>query len=156
MIDDVSTHSRPKAAAPQPYILSWSGEVSTHSRPKAAAKFKVNYRDVYIVSTHSRPKAAAKAIHINITQTVFQHTAARRRLHIKTAIWLERCWFQHTAARRRLQHEREFSISFRMFQHTAARRRLLLLVLFPFFHLKVSTHSRPKAAAFSLSKIDLS
>ena len=61
---NVSTHSRPKAAA---YI--YAGEdlpvsVSTHSRPKAAAKFKVNYRDVYIVSTHSRPKAAANPITI--------------------------------------------------------------------------------------------
>ena len=34
---DVSTHSRPKAAAGDVVILAGYGLVSTHSRPKAAA-----------------------------------------------------------------------------------------------------------------------
>ena len=58
--------------------------------------------------------------------TVFQHTAARRRLHRCSFRFLQDQKFQHTAARRRLLHCKFFFISFNI----------------------VSTHSRPKAAAF--------
>ena len=78
------------------------------------------------VSTHSRPKAAARVTQkVLISLTVFQHTAARRRLRQvdlnqkypvkvsthsrpKAAAWSavlrfdNDSWFQHTAARRRL------------------------------------------------------
>ena len=100
----VSTHSRPKAAAPnclrrdnqssgfntQPpeggcnytarqLLLFYA--VSTHSRPKAAA-FVVYGGTVFdAVSTHSRPKAAAIGYHFpGASLWQFQHTAARRRL----------------------------------------------------------------------------
>ena len=59
---EVSTHSRPKAAAPISVISKDSIAVSTHSRPKAAANV---YRAFYKhkrVSTHSRPKAAANLL----------------------------------------------------------------------------------------------
>ena len=55
--------------------------------------------------------------------------------------------FQHTAARRRLPIIRKKSMTTFMFQHTAARRRLLTSAQFFTVFLKVSTHSRPKAAA---------
>ena len=81
-----------------------------------------------MVSTHSRPKAAAaleKIAELGLDE--FQHTAARRRL--------------------RLQHL--LSDALLRFQHTAARRRLQYLHGVKVTEIAVSTHSRPKAAAFS-------
>ena len=81
---------------------------------------------------------------------MFQHTAARRRLHRKIDKCAQEDEFQHTAARRRLPFSAVFSNINGLFQHTAARRRLLLQhFIFSFLH-KVSTHSRPKAAADAL------
>ena len=56
-------------------------EVSTHSRPKAAAdEGQLLIREI-LVSTHSRPKAAAFRAHLSTSsKSMFQHTAARRRL----------------------------------------------------------------------------
>ena len=54
--------------------------VSTHSRPKAAvAVFQVDVARTG-VSTHSRPKAAGCLPVPDARPTMFQHTAARRRL----------------------------------------------------------------------------
>ena len=60
---DVSTHSRPKAAAhDKPEGSLWLN-VSTHSRPKAAALIRMTIHLIKIkVSTHSRPKAAAASL----------------------------------------------------------------------------------------------
>ena len=82
--------------------------VSTHSRAKAAA---VHQPGLYIpdgVSTHSRAKAAAPHYDVDVMGVfVFQHTAARRRLHdIYDPIFCHDR-FQHTAARRRLQQMRK-------------------------------------------------
>ena len=80
------------------------------------------------VSTHSRPKAAAS----NLSMVGDDYNK-----------------FQHTAARRRLLHESLLSTTKQArFQHTAARRRLRDNPLFKNAPIKVSTHSRPKAAAF--------
>ncbi len=57
--------------------------------------------------------------------------------------------FQHTAARRRLHQDMIRHYLLLMFQHTAARRRLRIVSFYPNFYLPVSTHSRPKAAAYS-------
>ena len=79
---------------------------------------------------------------------MFQHTAARRRLPRITALRARLAEFQHTAARRRLPKSLDDGYSaVKAFQHTAARRRLRnrLRRLSP--ALRVSTHSRPKAAA---------
>ena len=54
--------------------------------------------------------------------------------------------FQHTAARRRLRPATLRREGDTLFQHTAARRRLIRMMGF-FQIFKVSTHSRPKAAA---------
>ena len=56
----VSTHSRPKAAAPIGFAVADEVDVSTHSRPKAAAKDYGIEGTFGGVSTHSRPKAAAR------------------------------------------------------------------------------------------------
>ena len=55
--------------------------VSTHSRPKAAGKTIKDYNAITEVSTHSRPKAAGPAFSaLASASSLFQHTAARRRL----------------------------------------------------------------------------
>ena len=54
------------------------------------------------VSTHSRPKAAAMRRAVSLRASMFQHTAARRRLcRCQSREYLGGV-FQHTAARRRL------------------------------------------------------
>ena len=58
----VSTHSRPKAAAHSWRLMMMCSWVSTHSRPKAAALERFCDDRRVRVSTHSRPKAAASAI----------------------------------------------------------------------------------------------
>ena len=55
--------------------------------------------------------------------------------------------FQHTAARRRLLVILPLNNVSQTFQHTAARRRLLVYTQLTINSIKVSTHSRPKAAA---------
>ena len=77
---EVSTHSRPKAAATSPHpsaaiptfqhtaarrrlereksMIAELEKVSTHSRPKAAEHHHITDVDLCRVSTHSRPKAA--------------------------------------------------------------------------------------------------
>ena len=100
---DVSTHSRPKAAAsirratsfrdcsfntqpPEGGCLPLAPDltlivgVSTHSRPKAAAVRVSWITKDDAVSTHSRPKAAAANCAAKTAFIWFQHTAARRRL----------------------------------------------------------------------------
>ena len=59
------------------------------------------------------------------SNSVFQHTAARRRLAQQKSTQPKPLQFQHTAARRRLDlsYLLMFSTILR-FQHTAARRRL--------------------------------
>ena len=57
--------------------------------------------------------------------------------------------FQHTAARRRLQIFLLSQVFLLKFQHTAARRRLRINAQSSENIDRVSTHSRPKAAAIS-------
>ena len=45
----------------------FDSQVSTHSRPKAAAEINLKCTSYWIVSTHSRPKAAAP---VNLVSTV--------------------------------------------------------------------------------------
>ena len=54
------------------------------------------------VSTHSRPKAAGTKVRGALKTTLFQHTAARRRLDTTMPPNTGADVFQHTAARRRL------------------------------------------------------
>ena len=101
--------------------------------------------------------------------SVFQHTAARRRLDLAQAKHTGQALFQHTAARRRLGILLLLKLCPMTFQHTAARRRLAFgggkqYPRITCFNtqppeggwaplppprgrpLSVSTHSRPKAA----------
>ena len=58
--------------------------------------------------------------------------------------------FQHTAARRRLNQQAWCADESPVFQHTAARRRLKDVAKGWLQKLRVSTHSRPKAAELAL------
>ena len=60
------------------YEFVW--QVSTHSRPKAAGSLYGSGSFLEYVSTHSRPKAAGPPYTCTVSDMVFQHTAARRRL----------------------------------------------------------------------------
>ena len=130
-----------------PKAIRASREVSTHSRPKAAGMLDRHGLAPLHVSTHSRPKAAGAFPPKLDRQTMFQHTAARRRLAKPATSPKSRAFvsthsrpkaagrhddvtycltveFQHTAARRRLARWNERFRRSRWFQHTAARRRL--------------------------------
>ena len=124
----VSTHSRPKAAATKRVNGGTIGLVSTHSRPKAAAAMWRGGRFARYVSTHSRPKAAAIATPAFCWQIKFQHTAARRRLpnrRARTATCDESFNTQPPEGGCRInQATLRANLTF---QHTAARRRLQVL-----------------------------
>ena len=81
---------------------------------------------------------------------IFQHTAARRGLGKSVAPVSSPVEFQHTAARRRLGKPLYEAAYNKLFQHTAARRRLGCYFSRHKRLCVVSTHSRPKAAGFSL------
>ena len=100
----VSTHSRPKAAAPaamrflrlalsfntqppeggcvpNPPRQSWHRWFQHTAARRRLPRFRAQLGTGAAVSTHSRPKAAANLrCSVNIIKQTFQHTAARRRL----------------------------------------------------------------------------
>ena len=69
----------------------------------------------------------ARAYLQQIADTLFQHTAARRRLARRVGRDPLFIWFQHTAARRRLVSRQYSQPRQQRFQHTAARRRLEII-----------------------------
>ena len=77
--------------------------VSTHSRPKAAGALQGQGELFVQVSTHSRPKAAGQLLAASRLTSKFQLTAARRRLGCRRSTPRTLKSFQLTAARRRLE-----------------------------------------------------
>ena len=78
-------------------------QVSTHSRPKAAATMTEAEQKAAIVSTHSRPKAAARSFNsLFITSAGFNTQPPEGGCVAGIVIIAVSWWFQHTAARRRL------------------------------------------------------
>ena len=110
-------------------IAKWIGiDVSTHSRPKAADFDTETERQDTLVSTHSRPKAAGYSPVEQIIMTVFQHTAARRRLiSWQTSRQSTRCF------------------------NTQPPEGGWIRTIAKDIGEKVSTHSRPKAAVMDVS-----
>ena len=103
-LDLVSTHSRPKAAGSVSVIACGSfADVSTHSRPKAAG-YRCRCVSHGFGGFNTQPPEGGwiKLVFQFPTVTMFQHTAARRRLENFEAWARKRGMFQHTAARRRL------------------------------------------------------
>ena len=167
---NVSTHSRPKAAAIIGYATLGGRLVSTHSRPKAAAQVIKKYRNHYDVSTHSRPKAAALPLFFSpmlvgcfntqppeggcssfctevVKFALFQHTAARRRLPLAIFSYRRHQNVSTHSRPKAAAQEKRKNLLKCVFQHTAARRRLPCNVCVRGRAFGVSTHSRPKAAA---------
>ena len=99
------------------------------------------------VSTHSRPKAAGV---LTVTDpsglTLFQHTAARRRLARAPPIRQGQAGFNTQPPEGGWQPSDAFTSPSPVFQHTAARRRLGVQEQNRLQVADVSTHSRPKAA----------
>ena len=130
--------------------VAWDGLFQhTAARRRLAANEK-SVEFACKVSTHSRPKAAGALSDGLHGLLLFQHTAARRRLVLEDGGILIFKWFQHTAARRRLETAIDRDALQCLFQHTAARRRLGVTGGYCFRTVKVSTHSRPKAAGCPL------
>ena len=121
----VSTHSRPKAAG---LLLSQQAPlsiVSTHSRPKAAGPAETPKMAGSDVSTHSRPKAAGlHGLGSGCIRRCFNTQPPEGGWAHGTLEHIHSFRFQHTAARRRLAYGQAFDIAVDLFQHTAARRRL--------------------------------
>ena len=149
----------------------YSSSVSTHSRPKAAAD-TVRFRRQRDQSFNTQPPEGGCVSRGNPFKAFkgFQHTAARRRLRHSHRHPFPRNPFQHTAARRRLLKPEKNRVHTPLFQHTAARRRLPNVrpqgcndqgrfntqppeggcsynKKYESRGGRVSTHSRPKAAA---------
>ena len=99
----VSTHSRPKAAGAASAFWAARKAVSTHSRPKAAGQPKSGWA-ACASSFNTQPPEGGWVLTVTDPSglTLFQHTAARRRLVSLGLMFWRCCWFQHTAARRRL------------------------------------------------------
>ena len=77
----VSTHSRPKAAATEIGESYTVDGVSTHSRPKAAAELAAKFNNPDISFNTQPPEGGCGFFIASKTGwSMFQHTAARRRL----------------------------------------------------------------------------
>ncbi len=121
--------------------------VSTHSRPKAAGQVFYTKNQARLVSTHSRPKAAGRQDNCLPLQVACFNTQPPEGGWRLNKIQAGFCvWFQHTAARRRLEASDNDGVQSHRFQHTAARRRLDGYKSVVVRTVRVSTHSRPKAA----------
>ena len=164
-------NTQPPEGGCEARVWAWGrGEVSTHSRPKAAAREQLRaYAEVLFQHTAARRRLPLLRDRESMP-CWFQHTAARRRLlrlrsltepidpvstHSRpkaaasatSASDDAKITFQHTAARRRLPRLIYTYNRPHKFQHTAARRRLRLGAGGGGACVTVSTHSRPKAAA---------
>ena len=146
--NDVSTHSRTKAAAIADITPRIFTVVSTHSRTKAAAERERQDTKVTKVSTHSRTKAAASK---NDRTLYFHSVSTHSRTKAAACSGIEAvsvAWFQHTAARRRLRTYIDNGIKKRSSFNTQPHEGGCVICQFVYMYCKlVSTHSRTKAAA---------
>ena len=122
-------------------------DVSTHSRPKAAAKSKEQTGVTAAVSTHSRPKAAAHTGgRVGANQLQFQHTAARRRLLRPPAVRPCRAGFNTQPPEGGCAYITPNVCTDAVSTHSRPKAAAKCLRV-PVNPELVSTHSRPKAAA---------
>ena len=122
--------------------------VSTHSRPKAAGAAAFPLKCPLAVSTHSRPKAAGIEDSSIATLSLFQHTAARRRLAIQVTTTCAKGCFNTQPPEGGWGATMNRSVSASAVStHSrpkAAGKRLTTITVYR----DVSTHSRPKAAGY--------
>ena len=125
-----------------------ANNVSTHSRPKAAAPVTRQIIKLPVVSTHSRPKAAATC-HACCTCYCcrFNTQPPEGGCNRVVLILGVKCSFNTQPPEGGCEKSTLAKKLYLMFQHTAARRRLLTATALIKRQKGVSTHSRPKAAA---------
>ena len=167
---DVSTHSRPKAAAyscilPRTWLGSFNTQppeggchlIRARNSPKPCFNTQPPEGGCFIssptypvkqVSTHSRPKAAA---FVDCDQAKAYQVSTHSRpkaaaLPLFFSPMLVGCFNTQPPEGGCSSFCTEV-VKFALFQHTAARRRLPLAIFSYRRHQNVSTHSRPKAAA---------
>ena len=105
--------------------VKMEADVSTHSRPKAAARAAPIRPSTPSSFQHTAARRRLPpALTLSVWTGAFQHTAARRRLRPGRKSTTPASQFQHTAARRRLRGKTPCTPPSSAFQHTAARRRL--------------------------------
>ena len=149
---EVSTHSRPKAAGRRRGTPHSAIAVSTHSRPKAAGVGYQSSSFGKIVSTHSRPKAAGYCNSCSACRKqTFQHTAARRQLGPTTVPRAsissfntqppEGSWIGPAGTVRPFER---FNTQPPEGSWVVGKHRVV--------GIKVSTHSRPKAAGWGVCR----
>ena len=149
--NNVSTHSRPKAAGKRYCREKPPRSVSTHSRPKAAGNIAKSSRAVDDVSTHSRPKAAGlERFALSQEPDVSTHSRPKA-AGKKSCLTKPTAKFQHTAARRRLAMALEFKSRQPCFNTQPPEGGWMPRCPTKIVNM-VSTHSRPKAAG-SISHI---
>ena len=97
-------NTQPPEGGCEARVWAWGrGEVSTHSRPKAAAREQLRaYAEVLFQHTAARRRLPLLRDRESMP-CWFQHTAARRRLPRLIYTYNRPHKFQHTAARRRLR-----------------------------------------------------
>ena len=144
----VSTHSRPKAAGVRSFCFPFWGKCFNTQPPEGGWLNNATNADITLLSFNTQPPeggwTGSGDKHTNTT--LFQHTAARRRLGLFCSLWVNMRSFQHTAARRRLVPSDwtpapEDAVSTHSRPKAAGN-----MFLNAKKNLKVSTHSRPKAA----------
>ena len=148
MVFDVSTHSRPKAAAQIQFLAGHSFRFQhTAARRRLFIGFSEFFRIYWFQHTAARRRLNAFSHYrcrhssfntqppeggcccfwiCGISYGVSTHSrpkAAERRTLRKRA----KAMFQHTAARRRLVDDYNADFTSALFQHTAARRRLIVM-----------------------------
>ena len=124
-----------------------------HTATRRRLRFAAHLRQsFYDVSTHSRAEAAAVMTCLShFRKDKFQHTAARRRLHVWISTQIALMARFNTQPRGGgCPKVRTDAAKRHMFQHTAARRRLQLRRWLTAASREVSTHSRAEAAAPTL------
>ena len=129
-------------------VLPHKLQVSTHSRPKAAAggngRLRLGCRTFQHTAARRRLLPSGKALGATGR---FQHTAARRRLPRPRATSASQPRFNTQPPEGGCRPALVRQAVGPEFQHTAARRRLYRIDLGPVIEIRrVSTHSRPKAA----------
>ena len=147
MFCTVSTHSRPKAAgsfifAYVPFICCFNTQppeggwshllfggrcgIRFNTQPPEGGWVSTSTCTLIRISFNTQPPEGGWGLvgKYLFTVSLFQHTAARRRLEFFDGHTDIRHRFQHTAARRRLDCPQFLNRAGSLFQHTAARRRL--------------------------------
>ena len=150
--DDVSTHSRPKAAGwPSAWLRRLNNCFNTQPPEGGwARKRRTKFRDSCFNT--QPPEGGWVDFETRLSMVTGFNTQPPE------GGWLRKLnqtfiakLFQHTAARRRLAFSDDLNTYTNLFQHTAARRRLVEIFIRQACGFVVSTHSRPKAAGLAAS-----